>query len=189
MAIIDGDRPCLKAKKLDRILPSLNVNFFNGLSITLENHETVSSLIRQTVQDGYENLVKMPWKYLEIQWSREMPKHRECLLGQFIMRLMVKSSTLEHLIIKDMPLGIPLKGANIPQGELELPKLKILQVPEEEFRPLETRWLPSLLARAPNAHSEANVKVGTRWERSVEFTLFRINSTTQTCRALTLQQC
>ena len=148
MAVIDGDHPCLRAKKLNGMLGSLNVNFYNGLYIVIGRHISGVSLNRKSVEDVYGNLVTWPWKYLEVKWG--MYLKQDCLLGQLILRLMCRSLTLEQLCIKDIPRGVELKAKNREQGELELPKLKILQLPDGSFHFPREDLLPGVLARAPN---------------------------------------
>ena len=96
VAVINGDRPCINAQQLDATLGSLNVKFFNGLSIFIDKQHSASSSMRGRVEDVYGNLIKMPRKYLEFKWSTKIVD--DCLLGQFILRLMSRSFTVEQLI-------------------------------------------------------------------------------------------
>ena len=155
VAVIDGDHPCLRAKKLNGMLGSLNVNFYNGLYIVIGRHISGVSLNRKSVEDVYGNLVTWPWKYLEVKWG--MYLKQDCLLGQLILRLMCRSLTLEQLCIKDIPRGVELKAKNREQGELELPKLKILQLPDGSFHFPREDLLPGVLARAPNVEELRNI--------------------------------
>lgn len=82
----------------------------------------------------------------------------DCILGQFILRLMSRSLTLEQFIIKAMPEGLELKEENRRKGEAKLPKLRSVLVPDPfTFCRPDQELLPSLLARAQNLEELRNV--------------------------------
>ena len=145
--VIDGKSPCLRAKTLNDSLGSLNVRFFSGLRVTIERHKCVVSLCHKIVEDAYGNLLATPLRYLEVRWSSYMTGN--CILGQLILRLISRSLTLEHLVIREMHPRVELKDENRPEGAFELPRLTTIQLPEEHFQRF-PELLPSLLARAPN---------------------------------------
>ena len=149
VAVIDGDHPCVNAKKLNETVGSLNLKFFNGLSLTRKRRSGQSEclLTSEKVEEAYENLLRMPWKYLETDWTGCMTE--DCVLGQFILRLMSRSLTLEHVIMKYVPEKFKLKEENRPQEEFELPKLKTIEFSEHSIKSCPA-LLPTLLARARN---------------------------------------
>ena len=154
VAVIDGDCPCERAEKLNETLGHLNVNFFSGLSITAEDHNCGVLLCHKAVEDACGNLLKTPWKYLEYDWRTY--RNIDCILGQFILRLMLRSLTLEQLVIKSMPPSMELKDKSGPEGAFELPRLKFIQVPDFvvwHFHDL----LSDLMSRAPSIEELGNV--------------------------------
>ena len=152
MAVIKGKYPCLRAKELNEMLGALKVNFINGLSITImvSGHgDEVFPTHSRRVDDIYSNMMKTPWKYLEFEWRMS----DDCVLGQFVIKLMISSLTLEHLAIKDIPSGVELKDENMPaDDEVGLPKLKTILLPSTNLQfCFKSGLVTNLLARAPNA--------------------------------------
>ena len=113
----------------------------------------IFTIHNNTLEDVYGNLMNLPWKYLEFQWSGFMSEG--CILGQFILRLMSRSLTLQQLVIKEYPIGVELKEGNRPEGELQLPNLKTIWLPARGFRQFRDLF-STLLARAPNVQELLN---------------------------------
>ena len=160
VAVICGERPCLRAKELNTVLGSLNVNFFNGLSIIIEYHASELSRITTIVEDVYENIMETPWKYLE--FKRRPVGTESCLLGQLMLRLLSKSLTLEELVITDLPGAIQQRDTHAAGSAFELPKLRILHVPGSSMYQGGRDFLRSLLAGAPNVQ-ELQTIVTPQW--------------------------
>ena len=115
-AVIGGSCPCSRGKELNDLIGSIQVNPFNGLSITIGPHACEGGILEKKIEDIYGSLLEMPVKHLTFNWSKT-GNTENCPLGQLIMRLMRRSLTLEHLHIKDIPTEIKLQDENRPEGD------------------------------------------------------------------------
>ena len=132
VAVIKGNKPCSRAKKLNDMLGSLAVIPFNGLDVKINGyHHCGPEFFHGKTEEIYRNLLKMPLKYLNFLWRNGIYASQtgECVLSQILLTLMQSCLTLEHLHISDIPRNIELdRNKGHEKVTSQLPKLKTLEL-------------------------------------------------------------
>lgn len=139
----------------------MRVIFFNGMSVRIYpcvdvRNKCKRELEGQTIEEFYGTLLSMPLKHLELAWydvdvSRCRHRPYRCVLEQLLLRILTRSMKLESLKVTELPLDVKL---GTPSGQSEkygLPKLKILEIEDDNVRSLlSSNLLAQIIALAPN---------------------------------------